>query len=620
MKLINRYMKKNSLFPIIGLMILSLFVSCDSDDIKEEAFHTFTQNTVGSFIASNENTSTFNQIVQDAGYGPLLSVYGHYTVFVPSNESFDIYFQEKGITFQSLTTEDKISIANDHIIKGRSATSEYLIDDFQEGALPLPNMNNRFLNISFVGHVDGVRNIFVNKRAPISTNEEERNRKVHNGVVHILEKVLESTDNDFLSVIRETDKFTIFAEALRLTGLNDSINKIADESYRDPSPGVDFIDVNGRVAGGCGVIHVNKYGYTMFAEPDKLFNEKGINSIEDLIAESRRWYSDSKDFNDYTSRDNPLNKFVSYHILDRRMATNAFIYQGRNTAPFAMHLRHEYYETMLKKRLMEIKADNMINTLRNGDFVGVDESESNIEVMNGYIHALTDILIYDEDNMINDVLNKRIRIDAHAIPPQLTNNNIRWNTLEQPMTITPDLCGEHLTFNDATKIILWASEGWDDYQADQMILMGWYDFTLRLPPMPPGTYEIRFGYNAVPWRNIAQLFVDGEIAGIPVDLTMNGTAVGWVADSETLDNGVENDKMMRNRGYMKAGAAIYNSAYGTSLRNAPADIRVIVGTYTWHDYDYHTLRIKNVERESGEFHLDYIEIVPVSHLEVEDRN
>ena len=220
--------------------------------------------------------------------------------------------------------------------------------------------------------------------------------------------------------------------------------------------------------------------------------------------------------------------------------------------------------------------------------------------------------------MVNDVLNKRMRIDAYAIPPQLTNNNIRWN-LDDIRTITPNYCGEYFQFNPACKIILWGSNSWDDHQADEISIRGWYDFTLRLPPVPPGTYEIRFGYNAVSWRGIAQLFIDGQISGIPVDLSRNGADpnVGWVPDSQTNDNGVENDKMMRNRGNMKGGNAIYNSGYSVTTRQSQNDLRVIVGTFTFQNYDYHYFRAKNVEREDGEFQLDYIEYVPVSFLDKE---
>jgi uncharacterized surface protein with fasciclin (FAS1) repeats len=368
------------------------------------------------------------------------------------------------------------------------------------------------------------------------------------------------------------------------------------------------------------VLHARKLAYTIFAETDETFAKAGINTLDDLIELAQKYYGTEHPA-DYTHRDNPLNRFISYHILDRRMATNSLIYSGGNTAQHAMDRRHEYYETFLKMRLMEIKAGNKINTLQDASYTGINEELSNLDAMNGYIHALTDVLVYDEYNMVNDVLNKRLRIDAYAIPPQLTNNNIRWKNVGESFTIPPWFCGEHFQFNDATKIILWASNGWDDHQGDEISIRGWYDFTLRLPPVPPGTYEIRFGYNAREWRGITQLFIDGEIQSIPIDLKINGDdpRVGWIADDQTTDNGVENDKMMRNRGYMKSGNSIINESYGNLLRNSKNDLRVIVGTFSFSEYGYHYFRAKNVESENAEFHLDFIEYVPVSHLAVEDR-
>ena len=70
---------------------------------------------------------------------------------------------------------------------------------------------------------------------------------------------------------------------------------------------------------------------------------------------------------------------------------------------------------------------------------------------------------------------------------------------------------------------------------------------------------MRIGYNSGGTRGMGQMYVDGNIAGTPVDLRINGDdpRVGWVKDSETNDDGVENDKMMRNRGYMKAPEALW---------------------------------------------------------------
>jgi uncharacterized surface protein with fasciclin (FAS1) repeats len=608
-------MKRKNIYIISSLLLIQgLFYACE-ENIREDAFYTFTGETVASFCGKTEenNLSVFARLIEESGYYPLLSVYGHFTCFAPTDAAFDAYFRAEGIQYDNLSKEDKKKIVDEHIIKGVSR--EYLYDDFQVGALPLPNMGSRYLVVSFSEDEAGNSQRLVNKDCPVINWDN----KVHNGVVHVIGNVIKASTFDLLSMMKEAGHFNLFAEAFALTHLNDSISELYDYTYEDPSPNVDKVNVADRA--DCVIPHTRKLGYTILAETDAVFEQAGIHSLPELIALAKRYYGTEVP-DDYTHRNNPLNKFISYHIMDRQMSTNAFIYQGKNTTAYAMDKRYEYYETMLKMRLIEFKAGNKINTQKDGVFVGVDESSSNLEGLNGYIHALTDILVYDEVVMIEDVLNKRIRFDAHAVPPQLTNNNIRWKTLDQPMTITPEFCGDYFQFNPATKIIMWASEWWDAHQADEIIMIGWYDFTLRLPPVPPGTYEIRFGYNSVDWRGIAQLFIDGQICGIPVNLAMKGDnpMVGWIKDSNTPDNGVENDKMMRNRGYMKSGNAILNSGYELPLRESQNDLRVIVGTFTWQDYDYHYFRAKNVERELGEFQLDYIEYVPVSHLNVEDRD
>ena len=609
---------KYSLLFITGLVALGLLDSCRDDQIKDDAFYTFIGESVTSFCEENAELSIFTRIVEESGYKSLLALYGHYTCFAPTDSAFTAYFKEQNIRYDDLTEADKKEIIEDHIIKDISR--EYISDEFQDGAIPTPNMGGRYLVVSYSGS-DNKQIIFINKTSPILSKDN----KVHNGVVHIVGSVVVFSNATLLSVMREDGHFKLFAEAFELTNLVDSISRLYDDSYQDPSPGKDYVNVAGY--DNIKVVHVKKLGYTLFAEPDPVFEAAGIGNIAQLVSYAEKYYG-TADRNDYTSRENALNKFISYHLLDRQMPSNELIYSGGNTAPSGVNKRHEYYETLYKMRLIEIKAPdvgstagNQINTTRSGKFVGINPHLTDIESLNGYVHGLTDILVYDETVMEQDVLHKRIRLDAYAIPSALTNNNIRWKNVGQSYTISPDLCGESFVFNPAVKIILWATNGWDDHQGDEISIRGWYDFTLRLPPVPPGTWEVRFGYNAVPWRGIAQLFIDGQIQGIPVDLSIDGEdpRVGWESDNLSADNGVENDKMMRNRGYMKSGADIINEGYRNILRNSKNDLRVIVGTFTWNEYDYHYFRAKNVEREDGEFHLDYIELVPVSFLDDEDR-
>lgn len=594
----------------ILLLFATIFMpSCIDDNVDEDAFYTFVGETVASYCSNRTNFTVFNQIIEDSETFSLLSCYGHFTCFIPTDSAFQEYFKAKEISYADLTKEDKRQIVYNHVIK--SEYMNYLTESFQEGSLPEPSMSDRFINISFAGFNEGNQTILVNQEVPIL----HKDVKVHNGVIHIVGNIVDPSNAYLTGLIQEKGYFKLFSEALELTAMGDSIMKVYDLTYERPA-----VDV---VIGGTTFKYpeMKKYGYTVFAETDETFKNAGIETIDKLVDYATQYYG-REDINDFKSRKNPLNKFISYHILERQMSTSDFLYSGAATSPGAEDERFEYYETMLQYRLIEIKSRNRLNTQKDGTHVSINDFQSNLNGINGYAHALNEILVYDENIMQNDILNKRIRFDCHAIPPQLTNNNIRWKTMTTLYTFPKDYCGDYFTFTDDTKLKLWASEAWTNYQADEMVMSGWYDFTLRMHPVPPGTYEIRLGYRAETWRGVAQLFIDNEIVGIPVDLRIVGTdpRVGWIDDDQTTDNGVENDKMMRNRSYMKAPTSIYSLNGPKTLRQDNMSLRIIIGTFTFQDYAPHYFRARNVEAENLEFHFDYLEYVPVSYIDKEGKD
>lgn len=601
---------KYSISVLILLLFATILVpSCVDDEVDEDAFYTFVGETVASYCANRTNFSIFNQIIEESETFSLLSCYGHFTCFMPTDSAFQEYFKAKDITYSSLTKEDKLQIVYNHVIK--SENTNYTTESFQEGSLPEPSMSDRFINISFSRFDAGSQTIFVNQEVPILYKDV----KVHNGVIHVVGSIVDPSNAYLTGLMQGKEYFNLFSQALEQTGMCDSIMNVYDLTYKKPADEV--------VIGGTTFKYpeMRKYGYTIFAETDETFRKAGIENLDDLVQFATRYYGNEAQ-GDYKSRDNALNKFVSYHILERQMSTSDFLYSGAATSPDAENEKYEYYETMLKYRLIEIKSGNRLNTQKDGTHVSIIDAQSNLNGLNGYIHALNEVLVYDKDIMENDVLNKRIRFDCHAIPPQLTNNNIRWKTLTTLYTFSPDYCGDYFSFTSDTKLKLWASESWTNYQADEMVMSGWYDFTLRMHPVPPGTYEIRLGYRAETWRGVAQLFIDNEIVGIPVDLRIVGTdpRVGWIDDGQTTDDGVENDKMMRNRGYMKAPTSIYSLNGPKTLRQDNMSLRIIIGTFTFQDYAPHYFRAKNVETENLEFHFDYLEYVPVSYIDKEGKD
>jgi len=161
-----------------------------------------------------------------------------------------------------------------------------------------------------------------------------------------------------------------------------------------------------------------------------------------------------------------------------------------------------------------------------------------------------------------------------------------------------------------------------NYQADEFNIQGIYDFTMKLPPVPyTGTYEIRYGINANTNRGMAQVYIGKNknnlpAIGIPLDLRSNsGTltdATGWVKDGTDWDANAENDKSMRNLGFMKGPKYFSQSATETG-RSYDQCLRKIIYTGVLEAGETYYIRFKSVlSGTTLEFFYDYLELVPKS--------
>ena len=175
---------------------------------------------------------------------------------------------------------------------------------------------------------------------------------------------------------------------------------------------------------------------------------------------------------------------------------------------------------------------------------------------------------------------------------------------------------------------LTADSRYQNYEGDEIFLGATsgnlYDFSIVTPPIPAGTYEVRFGYLTNGKRGVAQLYFDNIPAGVPLNLNNYATdvSIGYESPGTVQADieGFENDKMMRNRGFMK-GPASYKVVQpgwssGENARYSPAALRRIMGTYTFSSPSNHLLTVKGLS--GGEFMFDYLEFVPTSALESED--
>jgi len=154
------------------------------------------------------------------------------------------------------------------------------------------------------------------------------------------------------------------------------------------------------------------------------------------------------------------------------------------------------------------------------------------------------------------------------------------------------------------------------WYADEIIAEGSYDFEIKLPPVPAGTYEIRYGYVPMGHRGVTQVYVDGIPCGIPVDLTEDGTSskIGWFSDDNlTEEEKAKNEKAMHNRGYMKGPDTQTEGAGKTNIARAQSNhLRRIVATKYLESGVDHTIRFRAVDEAGKEFMFDYLELCPKS--------
>jgi hypothetical protein len=178
---------------------------------------------------------------------------------------------------------------------------------------------------------------------------------------------------------------------------------------------------------------------------------------------------------------------------------------------------------------------------------------------------------------------------------------------------------------------------WKNYQGDELNIVGNYEVTLKLPPVPQdGVYELRMGVSANSQRGMCQVYWGTDkdrlqAAGIPVDLRMGGQkwynvfgshgvgetgTVGWQDDVEDDDLlNADNDKILRNNGYMKAPNSYWEWTKSSSavlsewhMRRKPDALRrILLREYMYANQTYY-IQFKSVLSNPGtEFYLDYLE-------------
>jgi len=236
------------------------------------------------------------------------------------------------------------------------------------------------------------------------------------------------------------------------------------------------------------------------------------------------------------------------------------------------------------------------------------------------------------------MMNQRIRIDAGCLMPELMNNGIR--SARAYYTKGATNCRgfpsnykyiENIDILEGTEFYYLPGFrcNWYNLQGDEYNIIGRYDFTMKLPPVPrTGHYEIRFGVaTGSSWRSMAQVYFGSDkdnmpAVGIPMDLRHSGLyrrllsgaqphSIGWESSTGDQEYDDEVTKRMRTQGFMK-GPNSWTHVFGESVTVRESEYitrRIMVSTDLEANKNYY-IRFKSVlDDERKEFFMDYFEYV-----------
>lgn len=432
------------------------------------------------------------------------------------------------------------------------------------------------------------------------------------------------------------------------------------------------------------------FNYTVFICPDSILEDRyGITTLEDLEAKAHEiydpFYPEDANVTDRKDPRNALYKFIAYHVLDRWGSYwGLTCYDGDASQYKLSHNFNreaydicDWYPTLLPHSIMKfsypygsragsgnrsgglwINRRGVMNgpDSRGGWAPGVRVARPNEHKMrqqgiNGIYHYVDGILAYDE-TMRNIVCDDCIRVDGTTLSPdfmtKMTDGEVArghsqdgqvygtsYNTSTASANKNRSIgfkpgYARNFTLSAQTHMHVRARTlNFWSYEADEMIFKGRYDFTIKLPPVPQGTYEVRMmtcvGFDT---RGIVQYYLGSDPdhmipQGIPFDMRGNGESLFGFKDDKSFnndqdaiqafDNAIHNIQWMKGPNCYASGVRDEWSNDATTFRNQNNTIRRVIGTFTTDGKTDQYLRIQQkMESDNNELNLDFLEICPRS--------
>lgn len=557
------------------MLAVAIFVGC-TEDVDTSARYVFRERTIASYLEDHEQFSEYVRLlkeqkvsdVSETSVYQLMTAYGYYTCFAPTNDAIQKYLDSlviKGIipeadwnSFPDERTLDSIRsvLVLNSILDGTKQEKTYITPEFPKTneEFDINTMADRKISVTYDKKdldscsIDGI--------CPVS--KKNRDIEAINGFIHEVGYVINPSNETLGSTLHKftidpESNLSIMAKLVEACGLVDSLSKVKDERYEQLYKTGAFPSFAWQLRGWeIPAPEHRKYGYTLFAETDDFWEAELSKDREDITlsdianwAENKGYYPDAINDDNYVEESNLLNQFTTYHLLPQRIPVDklalhynerGYNYKNKNQAPVIPVWAH--YVTMGKRRLLRIWESaesggpylNRFPKLNNGrqeDYhekecseenrgveIKTDESSGIIKLINAVIYPIHAPLAYT-DRVRSELAKQRLRYDAWELQPEAMNNDMRLVSKTDAIwyfSSDPDKqYFQNVTVNSKrTNFMLLSGrdQSWPNYQGDELLAEGVYDITITLPPVPmTGVYEIRMGVSTYSGtRGICQVY------------------------------------------------------------------------------------------------------------------
>ena len=681
---------------LLCFMLLAMLFSC-KENIDTSNRYVFRERTIASYLTSHEQFSDYVKLLKaqkisdlsETSVYQLMTAYGAYTCFAPTNEALQLYLDSLVIkevipiaswdSFPSTHVLDSVRrvVVMNSILDGTKIDKVFPMAEFPQNneEFSVNTMEDRKISATY--SKNNSDSCFIDGICPVSLTN--RDIEAINGYIHELGYVIAPSNETLGSTLHRyaydyNSEYSVMAKLVEACRLIDTLSVVKDEVYEMLVQTDVITDCKNPpqswAAYPCP--EHRKYGFTLFAETDEFWAKTLGKDIKDItVIDVKDWiasqnlYPDAKNDENYTSEDNLLNQFVTYHIIPQRIPVDKLVihynekgYNYKNSTHYSVPV-WTHFITMGKRRLVKtwqsVESNgiylNRFPVLDNGRHGTYHElscdpenegiylntsAESNvIKLINAMIYPIDKVLAYD-DHTRDNLARTRLRYDSWDFLPEMMNNDMRHMGYNASFYFPNDQVYSYfrdcsVNTKDTYFYILngWGS-GWPNYQGDEMLVMGIYDITLKLPPVPrTGTWEIRMGVSTESsWRGICQVYFGTHPdqlapAGIPVDMALGGlyrrddekvygSIVGWEKDTDDDDYNAEVDKRMKNNGFMKGPEYIVETPGGTDTNRSMEKTtrRIILRTTIDADKTYY-MRFKSCQDQiHKQLFIDYMEWCP----------